>query len=343
MNETVIKYRAHPTCVCFHQSSAPLRVLVGPTKSGTTLASLVEIISRACEQQPDPDQVRRSRWAVVAESIPKLKADHIPTWQSLNPGTSTNDGSIHRLRFRLPDQTQVECEVYFLPASDTATLASLKLTGAVISGDVEEIVLSTLRSSVGLFPNYPTYTGLVVEGLFPAPDDWLQRLISSEPSGLSLFAQPAADSDDAENVDNLPSGYYTRLVTDNPVDWATRHIRPGQSHLVTSIVVNRIDYDRNVTSTLNINTLNDDNPGEWIETELGKQLREEEERQRRSIHKPAKPEPPPPVEPAKPVKTLDQLKPPTTGHPISATQAGRPSFKDIGQYIRGRKPKSINT
>ena len=122
MNEIQVKYTAHPTCQRFHQSNAATRVLVGPVKSGTTLATLVEIISRAREQQPDPDQVRRTRWAVVASSMAQMKADHIPAWQSLNPGTSNADGSIHRLRFRLSDQTQVDAEVYFMSATDTATI-----------------------------------------------------------------------------------------------------------------------------------------------------------------------------------------------------------------------------
>ena len=77
-----IKYstRYAPTLAAFHRASHFVRGVRGPIGSGKSVAMCMEIIRRALEQEPGPDGIRRSRWAVIRNTYPELLSTTIKTW-----------------------------------------------------------------------------------------------------------------------------------------------------------------------------------------------------------------------------------------------------------------------
>lgn len=228
---TTISYVAHNTMRAFHRSDAHTRCLVGPIRSGRTTAALVELISRAAEQAPDADNVRRTRWAVCASSSVQLRSSVIPVWQTLAPESSFGgiDNMTHTIARKLPDGTTTHTEVLFLSAGNEAEasrLASLKLTGAILSGEnIHPSAPDYLRASLGLYPERPTFYGTLIESIWPDSNYWLHTMVTNPLPGTRVFIQTAGDSTDAENLDALPDGYYQRLIEVNTQQWSNRHIR----------------------------------------------------------------------------------------------------------------------
>jgi hypothetical protein len=68
-------------------SDAFVRGIRGPLGSGKSTGCSVEILRRSQMQQPSPDGVRRTRWAVIRNSYPELKSTTIRTWQEWCPAT----------------------------------------------------------------------------------------------------------------------------------------------------------------------------------------------------------------------------------------------------------------
>ncbi len=61
----IIRYKPTPTLAKFHANNAPVRGVMGPIGSGKSVGMCWEIYTRALEQRPGPDGVRRSRWAIA--------------------------------------------------------------------------------------------------------------------------------------------------------------------------------------------------------------------------------------------------------------------------------------
>jgi hypothetical protein len=47
----------------------------------------------------------------------------------------------------------------------------------------------------------------------------------SKPDGFAFFSQPPGDSEQAENVENLPAGYYDRLKAGKSDEWVKVYVR----------------------------------------------------------------------------------------------------------------------
>lgn len=69
-----------PVSEAFHRDDSFVRGLMGPVGSGKSTACCFEILSRALEQKPSPDGIRRSRWAICRNTYPELKSTTIKTW-----------------------------------------------------------------------------------------------------------------------------------------------------------------------------------------------------------------------------------------------------------------------
>ena len=88
MTEQVFSYSpAGPVIAAFHQSHAHIRGIRGPVGSGKTTACCIELLRRAQEQEPGPDGIRRTRWAIVRNTAPQLSTTTLRTFQDLVPPT----------------------------------------------------------------------------------------------------------------------------------------------------------------------------------------------------------------------------------------------------------------
>jgi hypothetical protein len=179
---------------------------------------------QACEQAPDDDGVRRTRWIITRDTYKDLKETTIKTWLHWFPehvwGPMIRaEPSMHRLVRPHPsgDGTSVDCEVIFLalPDPDVAekVLASYEITGFFRNEAqfCEKRVIDELLSRCARFPSKSFgpgaswYGGILdlnapseghwipyMRGDLKMPADWTdeQKAVFKKPKGWDFFVQP---------------------------------------------------------------------------------------------------------------------------------------------------------
>lgn len=225
-------YNPPPTLARFHLSEAFVRGIMGPVGSGKSTGCCAEVMSRACEQAPGHDGVRRSRFAVARNTYRELADTTVRTWLDWFDETTFGKFNItsmeHALSFRLEDGTSVDCEVMFRALDrpdDVKKLLSLELTGAWFN-EAREFPLSVVEAMtdrVGRFPAVKdggcTWRGIIMDTNPPDSDHWWYRLAEEDrPETWEFFRQPGGlierdgkfvINPDAENLAGLEDGYYT--------------------------------------------------------------------------------------------------------------------------------------
>jgi hypothetical protein len=234
------EFRPAPTVMAFMLSQAFVRLIRGPVGSGKSTGSLYEIARQAKLQKQGPDGVRRTRWAVIRNTRQQLMDTTFKSFIQLFP-----DGVAGR--WRAMDMTfilkfdDVHAEVMFRPLDtpdDVRRLLSLELTGAFVNEarELDEEIFNALKGRVGRFPS-------VIEGgcshpcLFmdtnpPDEDTWLHELEMDPPENTEVFVQPPAFKPGtrevnpfAENLENLPAGYYENMAQGASDEFVKVYIR----------------------------------------------------------------------------------------------------------------------
>ena len=220
-----INYTPTPTVELFMQDNSKMRVLMGPVGSGKSVGSSFEIIRRASEQAPDQRGKRRTRFAVVRETARQLADTTIKTFLDwFPPGPCGNFMRTTKTYFF--SVGDVECEIMFRAlddADDVANLNSLELTGAWFNEcrDIHPDIIDAMSKRVGRYPSKkdggPTWFGMWGDTNPPTMDSWwyyqMEGLdpkdgVSPNNNGWAVFKQPSGRSPYAENIENLPEGYY---------------------------------------------------------------------------------------------------------------------------------------
>ena len=207
------------------ESDAKMRVLMGPVGSGKSVASSFEVIRRASLQKPNKNGIRKSRVAIVRETARQLQDTTIKTFLDwFPPGPCGNFMRTTKTYFfKVGD---VECEVMFRAlddADDVANLNSLELTFAWFNEcrDIHPDIVDAMSKRIGRYPSAkdggPTWFGMWGDTNPPTMDTWwyyqMEGLdakdgVSPNDNGWDVFKQPSGRSPFAENVNNLPEGYY---------------------------------------------------------------------------------------------------------------------------------------
>ncbi len=207
---------------------------MGPIGSGKSTACCAEILRRAQAQKPGRDGKRRTRWAIIRNTFPELRTTTIKTWHGICPkelGRWVDQGPpTHHVKF-----ADVELEVLFIAldsSDDVRKLLSLELTGAWINEarEIPKAVLDGLTGRVGRFPRMdeggPTWHGVLMDTNPPDSDHWWYKLAEEDRlAEFSFFRQPSGLSPDAENLANLPRGYYERACLGKTDDWIKVYVR----------------------------------------------------------------------------------------------------------------------
>ncbi len=226
-----IRYRASPALWTFHQDDSFVRGVMGPVGSGKSTACCWELFRRLQEQEPGPDGIRRSRWAVVRNTYRELSDTTVKTWLDWfdDVGDFINQDMAHRIKF-----ADVEAELLFRALdrpADVKKLLSLELTGAWVNEarEVPRAVVDMLQGRVGRYPSKreggPTWLGVIMDTNPPDSDHWWYRLFEEvAPDGWRLFRQPSGRGADAENLENLPDGYYDRLQAGKDDEWIAVYV-----------------------------------------------------------------------------------------------------------------------
>lgn len=240
--DLLITYQAEPTGVKLHASKAFVRGLMGPIGSGKSVTCIQEIFRLACEQKPNRDGKRRSRWAIIRNTYPELKSTTIKTYLDWF-------GPIQNIKFDSPivsvlEVNDVWIEIFFLSLdkeADIRKLKSLELTG-VFMNEASELPKAVLDMATGRVGRYPakrdggaTRSCVLLDTNPPDDDHWWYRMFEEDrPESFELFKQPPAlirlehagkdlylPNPEAENIRNLDGGYnyYLRQTAGKSKGW----------------------------------------------------------------------------------------------------------------------------
>jgi len=220
-----IDYTPSKTIRDFMASDAKMRVVMGPVGSGKSVGCSFEVVRRASSQKPNAQGIRKSRFAVVRETVRQLQDTTIKTFLDWFPPGVCGDymRTTKTYFFRVGD---VESEIMFRAlddADDVANLNSLELTGAWFNEcrDIHPDIVDAMSKRIGRYPSAkdggPTWHGMWGDTNPPTMDTWwyyqMEKLspkdgVSFNDNGWHVFKQPSGRSPYAENIDNLPDGYY---------------------------------------------------------------------------------------------------------------------------------------
>ena len=220
-----IDYTPSKVCKNFMMSDSKMRVLMGPVGSSKSVASTFEVIRRASMQEPNKQGIRKSRVAIVRETARQLQDTTIKTFHDwFPPGVCGNYMRTTKTYFfQVGD---VECEIMFRAlddSDDVANLNSLELTFAWFNEcrDINPDIVDAMSKRIGRFPSAkdggPTWFGMWGDTNPPTMDTWwyyqMEQLdpsdgVSFNDNGWDVFKQPSGRSSLAENIENLPEGYY---------------------------------------------------------------------------------------------------------------------------------------
>lgn len=226
-------FDAPPVVSDFMQSSDFTRFILGPVGSGKTTGVLMEVMRRCAEQAPGPDGIRRTRWAVVRNTLSQLKQTvlrDIDTWFGPISTYRVSDNMV------IIQTGDIYSEWFLIPLSepeDQKRLLSMQLTGIWINEFIELIpdLVPAMAGRVGRYPSKamggPSWFGIVGDSNMPnIGSEWHRLLDVETPPDWKVFTQPGGLEPDAENVSNLPGGieYYNRLNRQHSKAWTKRYV-----------------------------------------------------------------------------------------------------------------------
>lgn len=226
-----INYTAPPVVADFMLSDAFVRVIKGPVGSGKTTGLIMEILRRAISQAKGPDLMRRTRWAIVRTTLSQLRMTILLDLLSWFREFAEYKVSEQLVTLRFND---VIAEIYLIPLEDEEDqkrLLSMQLTGAVMN-ECTELALdlvSAIAGRVGRYPSKadggPTWFGVFGDCNAPVEgSEWWKMMEEDRPYDWQVFHQPSGLSPEAENLENLPPGYYERLSLNPNTDWVRRYV-----------------------------------------------------------------------------------------------------------------------
>jgi len=247
-NQTTYEYISKPQGKILAQYTADesdVVVIIGPLGSGKTVETCQKLFNLMCDQTPDAEGKRKSRWLAIRNTYRDLSGTTIKDWIELygDLGRYTGGGSApptHRLKFELDDKTVVEAELIFL-ALDRGD-AEKKLRGYQLTGvwcneirELDKRIFDMALARCGRYPAKPRWYGLIGDSNAPDVDHWLYNLAEKEtPEDWKFYKQPGGlksigvtqtgrinwiKNPDAENINNLPKNYYSKNMRGKSDDW----------------------------------------------------------------------------------------------------------------------------
>lgn len=220
--QVLYDYSDAPTIRRFALCDDRIRLLMGPFGSGKSSGCVQEIIRRAHEQEPGPDGIRRTRWAVVRNSYRQLKDTTIKTFMDWYPEKYFGEYKVTDHDYYITEFPGVHCEVMFraLDRPDQiSNLLSLEVTGCWFNEarEIPREIIEAMDSRIGRYPSGrdggASWSGMFMDTNPPDEDSYLYKMFEQvKPDGWSVFKQPSGLSSKAENLSHLPKHYYINLA-----------------------------------------------------------------------------------------------------------------------------------
>lgn len=255
-----------------YMSDRESRVLFirGPLGSGKTVASCMRVFSQITSMPPNADGVRKSRWVAVRNTYPDLTGTTIKDWMELFGDPTLGKLNMdfpptHRMNFPLEDGTRVEAELVFMALDrpdSIRKLRGLQATGFWLNEvkELEEDVVDMCDLRHGRYPSRREvgdyWHGMI--GDTNAPDDthWYYRKAEIEkPEGWRFLVQPGGllrvktpqgfvwrENPEAENLENLPEGYYIRGMAGKKEPWIRVNLANEYGHVTSGRPIYEFDW-----------------------------------------------------------------------------------------------------
>ena len=235
----MVNYQASRTMTEFHTAMNFVRALMGPIGSGKSVACCIEMLKKSFEQEPDAQGIRKTRWVVVRNTYRELIDTTIQTffdWYPEHLGVFKKMDLKFITEQQLPDGTVAHIEFLFRALDkpdDIKKLLSLEVTGGWINEarEIPKQIMDMLIGRLGRYPRKidgrggPTWHGLIMDTNPPDSDHWWYKLFEVEhPDSYALFKQPSGLSPEAENIENLPDGYYDNMQAGKDKEWINVYV-----------------------------------------------------------------------------------------------------------------------
>ena len=165
------------------------------------------------------------------------------------------------VKYRLTDGTMMQMEVIFIALDkpeDVKKLLSLECTWIWFNEarEIEREIVDAGTARVGRYPSvkdrpddldddeaWPTYSGIILDTNPPDDEHWWYRAAEQDewrrdaesgsltplnqiPDSMrwEFWSQPSGKSPDAENVQNLPAGYYDKISVGKTLEWVNVYV-----------------------------------------------------------------------------------------------------------------------
>lgn len=241
-----VNYVASPTMTKFHNSDAFVRSLFGPIGSGKSVACVIEMLRLSFDvQEPQfddpkyPNGLRKSRWVVVRNTYRELIDTTIQTffdWYPQDMGIYHKQDMKFTTVVPMNDGTTAHVEFLFRALDkpdDIKKLLSLEVTGGWLNEarEIPKAIMDMLIGRLGRYPRKVNGKGgatrhcLLMDTNPPDSDHWYFKLFEvQKPEGYEIFYQPSGTSPEAENIENLPDGYYQKMQAGKDQEWINVYV-----------------------------------------------------------------------------------------------------------------------
>jgi len=229
----------------YAMSRARVSSIIGPLGSGKTVQTCQKIFTLMTEQGIDENNERHSRWYAVRNTYSDLMTTTIKDWRELYEDlgkytAGSKEPPKHMLDFWLEDGTHVISEMVFIALDRPASVKKVRgsqLTGVWLNEmkELPKAVVDMLDLRHGRYPKNRTWHGMLGDSNAPDVDHWLYALAEKDkPVDWEFFKQPGGLTRDgvkqngkinwvlnknAENLPNLPDGYYDKGMQGKSDDW----------------------------------------------------------------------------------------------------------------------------
>lgn len=232
-----------PVASAFVNDRMFISSIMGPYGSAKTTSCFQKIMNAAAWQNPSPrDGVRRIRVVCIRDTYGQLEKTVMKDWFSWFPRNKENwngEHNTHTLRFNLIGLGIVEIEMIFIGLGELKAEAVFKGMPLTILwlNEVDTLSREVLNYGLPRVGRYPAekdggcaWSGVIADFNAPEVDNWVYDLLVNKNLGVSddliaqlraqygpefginFWEQPGGRSAEAENLDNLPKGYYERLI-----------------------------------------------------------------------------------------------------------------------------------
>lgn len=224
----------------FHKNGSQVKLIIGAFGSGKSTACCAEIVLQACHVPPMRDGVRRSRWAIIRNTMGELESTALVTWLSwfryLGHTRRTKKPLLTYTHTFRDNFGQVEMEIIFIGLDredDKQKLESLELTGAYMN-ELQHIprgIFGHVAGRIGRFPRQKDITGeaqkvILADTNPPDEDHWIYKDFEVNPiAGNTIFHQPPGlikndkeewiDNPECDNKSHLAPTYYYDMARIN--------------------------------------------------------------------------------------------------------------------------------